>query len=426
MNEFPENWKMKRLGDCLEKLKSGKSAERGWSPQCLNHPVKDPSSWGVLKTTSVQMGEYQPQYNKELPKILKPKESLEVNPGDFLLTTTGPRNRCGVICHAKTTPKNLIFSGKILRFRADESEISSEWLLFLLMSPEYQKTFDVLKVGTSDSSVSIGNQQVLDLLIPVPPIDEQRKIVEVLEDHLSRLDAAMGEVKQAKVKAKQLKRSILEGVFTASHFGFEMPIKKLGDVAQVLNGDRGKNYPSRSARVTEGVPFINAGHLDNELLNIADMDFISEDRFGLLSAGKVQMQDLLFCLRGSLGKVAINDKFSSGAIASSLAIVRPSDKVLTRFLYYYFLSPLAEMEIKKYDNGTAQPNLSAANLRVFRIPLPGVNEQRLVVEFLDSEFSRVTYALNSFDELIGDSIKLRRSLLQAAFTGQLTKEVASV
>ena len=105
MTELPIGWELKRLSDCLEKLKSGKKAERGWSPQCLSNPSSDEKVWGVLKTTSVQMGKFHPEYNKELPDSLAPKIGLEVNSGDFLVTTTGPRNRCGIVCHVKKTRK---------------------------------------------------------------------------------------------------------------------------------------------------------------------------------------------------------------------------------------------------------------------------------------------------------------------------------
>jgi restriction endonuclease S subunit len=213
VTELPIGWELKRLANCLEKLNSGKLAERGWSPQCLSHPVQNGDTWGVLKTTAVQMGDYQPEYNKELPSSLAPKIGLEVNPGDFLVTTTGPRNRCGVVCHVKRTPRKLIFSGKILRFRANEDIVLASWLMFVLMSPEYQKTFDKLKVGTSDSSVSIGNQQIIDLNIPVPPIAAQHKIVEMLEDHLSRLDVTLSMADAMEKQSSALRRSLLQAAF---------------------------------------------------------------------------------------------------------------------------------------------------------------------------------------------------------------------
>ena len=214
MIELPVGWEIKRLGDCLEQLKSGKKAERGWSPQCLSNPSPDENVWGVLKTTAIQMGRYESDHNKQLPETLDPKVGLEVNLGDFLVTTTGPRNRCGVVCHVRETRKKLIFSGKILRFRADEDIVLSNWLMYLLMSPDYQATFDELKVGTSDSSVSIGNQQILDLQIPVPLLSEQQKIVETLEYHLSRLDASVAIADKMEKHSSSLRRSLLQAAFT--------------------------------------------------------------------------------------------------------------------------------------------------------------------------------------------------------------------
>jgi len=54
--------------------------------------------WGVLKTTAIQDGEFQPEHNKRLPSALEPDPLLEVQEGDLLLTCAGPRVRCGVIC----------------------------------------------------------------------------------------------------------------------------------------------------------------------------------------------------------------------------------------------------------------------------------------------------------------------------------------
>jgi type I restriction enzyme S subunit len=86
--------------------------------------------------------------------------------------------------------------------------------MYLLISPNYQATFDKLKVGTSDSSVSIGNQQILDLQIPVPHLSEQQQIVETLEYHLSRLDASVAIADKMEKQSSSLRRSILQAAFT--------------------------------------------------------------------------------------------------------------------------------------------------------------------------------------------------------------------
>ncbi len=149
---------------------------------------------------------------------------------------------------------------------------------------------------------------------------------------------------------------------------------ELGSITQFINGDRGKNYPSQSVRVESGVPFINAGHLINGTVSLADMDYIPEERFEILGSGKTKPGDVIYCLRGSLGK---------SAVASSLLILRPSERVLARFLYVYLTSLLGRRMIAKYDNGSAQPNLSATNVKRFQVPLPSLAEQMRIAAKVD-------------------------------------------
>jgi type I restriction enzyme S subunit len=157
----------------------------------------------------------------------------------------------------------------------------------------------------------------------------------------------------------------------------------LQDVVSFHNGDRGKNYPSKDLRTTSGVPFINAGHLVDGAISTSNMDFISEEHFGRLNAGKVKRGDVLYCLRGSLGKAAIVQDIDRGAIASSLLILRSFSLVIPKFLYFYIASPLATLMISRYDNGSAQPNLSASNVKKYLFPLPPLSEQERIVAKVD-------------------------------------------
>ena len=92
---------------------------------------------------------------------------------------------------------------------------------------------------------------------------------------------------------------------------------------------------------------------------------------------------MIYCLRGSLGKSAVVKKIERGAVASSLLIMRPSERVLARFLYVYLTSLLGRRMIAKYDNGSAQPNLSATNVKRFQVPLPPLAEQKRIVAKVD-------------------------------------------
>ncbi|WP_180022224.1 restriction endonuclease subunit S [Acinetobacter sp. YH16044] len=162
------------------------------------------------------------------------------------------------------------------------------------------------------------------------------------------------------------------------------PLIELGNLAKFINGDRGKNYPSKDSFVQDGIPFINAGCLsDLWLLDKSNFNYISEESYGRLSSGKIQRNDILFCLRGSLGKFAVVRDDEKGALASSLVILRSNEKIHIEYLKHYLASHLCQTEINNYQNGAAQPNLSASDLKKFLIPLPPLEEQRRIASILD-------------------------------------------
>lgn len=164
---------------------------------------------------------------------------------------------------------------------------------------------------------------------------------------------------------------------------------RLGNLCRLENGDRSKkNYPNKSALVSEGVPFVNAGHLVNGHIDRKTITFITKARFDSLRSGKFKNGDILFCLRGSLGKAALVEGFDAGAIASSLVIVKIHPYLSPQYFLHYFNSPLSSQMIKKYDNGTAQPNLSAAALAKFLIPLPPLAEQKRIVARVEQLFAQ--------------------------------------
>ena len=191
--------------------------------------------------------------------------------------------------------------------------------------------------------------------------------------------------------------------------------KKLGEVCSFENGDRGANYPSKAHRTINGIPFINAGHLTRNGIDVDNMDYISRDRFNLLGSGKIQKYDILFCLRGSLGKYAQVKEFSEGAIASSLVIVRPKNSLSPSILTAYFESSICAKMIKKFSNGAAQPNLSAGNLKNFEIPIPPLPEQQRIVAILDEAFAAIEKAKANAEQNLKNVKELFDNYLDSIF-----------
>ena len=186
---------------------------------------------------------------------------------------------------------------------------------------------------------------------------------------------------------------------------------KLSEVCRTYNGDRGKNYPSGNDRVDEGVPFVNAGHLMDGKVSFEKMDYITRERYQLLSGGKIQKGDILYCLRGSLGKCGVAD-FNEGTIASSMMIVRPdSSKVLTQYLYQVLTSVDIARQLKAVKSGSSQPNLSAKNVAQYLIPLPSIDLQQEFASFV----SRVDKLRFDVQQQIDKLELLKNSLMQEYF-----------
>ena len=159
---------------------------------------------------------------------------------------------------------------------------------------------------------------------------------------------------------------------------------KLGDIAVFINGDRGKNYPSQADIVPEGeIPFVNAGHLTGQEVNFDDMNYISREKYDSLNSGKFCKGDILYCLRGSLGKKALVRESTEGAIASSLVIIRINKEIVdSEYLMFALDSPSIIEQLTKANNGSSQPNLSAASVKQYEIDLPNKETQIKVVNRL--------------------------------------------
>ena len=203
---------------------------------------------------------------------------------------------------------------------------------------------------------------------------------------------------------------------------------RLSQIALVLNGDRGKNYPSKEKLVSSGIPFISALNLDgNTVINDANLLCVTEEQYNLLANGKLEKGDIVVCIRGSLGKHA-KYPFEKGAIASSLVILRAlcGDEALSDYIMMWLDSPAFFSEIRKYDNGTAQPNLAAKSLEQFFVPIPPISEQKRISEKLDKlGSSLLSYdAAHSKSHLLAATFPeaLKKSILQEAVQGKLVPQ----
>ena len=295
------------------------------------------------------------------------------------------------------------------------------WYALLWLQPSIK--------GTSGAVFdSINKAGIEGLPIPLPPLEEQQQIVAVLDEAFEGLARARAHAEANLRDARELFERGLSMLLagergdTAYDGNDDWPEMELGELVTFHNGDRGKNYPNKHEYVTNGIPWLNTGHImPNGSLSPSKMNFISEEKFQTLGGGRIQPGDLVFCLRGAtIGKTAFVAPYETGTVASSLMIIRPGERISDRYTYYFLTSDLGKAEIGKFIGGAAQPNLAGGSVGKFNIRLPPIDVQDQLVEKLDRMRNDREILQRRYIEKIQDLDALRQSILQKAFAGELT------
>jgi type I restriction enzyme S subunit len=267
--------------------------------------------------------------------------------------------------------------------------------------------------------------------VPLPSIDEQHKIVDLLEDHLSRLDAALVDVKQAKIKAAQFRRSLLKaglsGFFSTgprdetTGLPRTWRLRTLADVADWTSG--GTPSSKDSALYGGDIPWIVIGDLTEGVV-LETEKMITQKGLDSSSAKKLPAGSILLAMYGaSIGRTGVMGK--EMATNQAIACGVPKDEaILGQYLLYFLQSQ--KNEFIAAGKGGAQPNISQGVVKSWQIPLPPKDEQLQIIIEIESQLEHLSQANKATETLLKESMGLRRSLLQAAFTGQLTKEVINV
>ena len=178
--ELPDSWEWIRLSAILTSTDAGKS------PQCENRP-RTIGEWGVIKTTAIQNGYFLAEENKVLPPKFNLQESMVVHHGDLLITRAGPRNRTGVICVVDGEPEKLILSDKTVRLSYLRNLVNPHYVMTALNSPAMQYFVIDAMTGMAASQVNISQEKIKTFLLPLPPLNEQQRIVYEVGKILERI-----------------------------------------------------------------------------------------------------------------------------------------------------------------------------------------------------------------------------------------------
>ena len=182
----------------------------------------------------------------------------------------------------------------------------------------------------------------------------------------------------------------------------------IGQLAEIIDGDRGKNYPKQDEFYPQGYClFLNTGNVTKEGLTFEENQFITKEKDEALRKGKLKRGDIVYTTRGTVGNAGYynsNVPYENVRINSGMVILRANGEIVdARFLYQILKSEYYRPYFKQYCTGSAQPQLPIKNFSQIYLNVPDIITQH-----------RIADILSAYDDLIENNQKQIKLLEEAA------------
>jgi type I restriction enzyme S subunit len=183
LGKVPAHWAVERLKFLIDGI------DTGFSPQCYNFPAQE-AEWGVLKTGCVNGGMFNSQENKTLPEDIDPPLELEVKTGDVLMSrASGSTDLIGSVALVENQPSaRLLLSDKTFRIRLNPHICDAKFFVITMGSFFVRQQILQIVSGAEGLANNIAQTDIRELLLPLPPIEEQKNIAAFVEQNTCVLD----------------------------------------------------------------------------------------------------------------------------------------------------------------------------------------------------------------------------------------------
>ena len=247
-------------------------------------------------------------------------------------------------------------------------------------------------------------------VIPIPPLDTQRKIVAILD----KAEATQRLRAEADALMQQLVQSVYISIFgdpVSNPQGWD--IVSLESVCKKITD--GEHVTPK--RTQSGIYLLSARNIKDHEIDLSDVDYIDQDEYNRISKRIIpQKGDVLISCSGSVGRVSQVTDDMKFQMVRSVALIRPDNQKLdSTYLEYTFDTNYLKAQIAQSVNQSSQANLFQNKIRKLRIPVPPMHLQKVFVDVAVRK-GRITekQRLNSTK-----TQTLYNSLLSKAFTGEL-------
>ena len=267
-----------------------------------------------------------------------------------------------------------------------------------------------------------------EITVPIPPIDEQKRIVAIL-------DQAFADIEQARAKTEQnLKnaRELFESACTNSIFSADViPDYTVSDVAKDEKGSmRTGPFGSQLLKkeiVDKGIAVLGIDNAVNNNFQWGEKRFITQEKFEELSRFEVKPDDVLITIMGTCGRCAIVPKNIPKAINTKhiCCITLEQSKCLPEYLHAYFLyHPIAKEYLLSRAKGAIMAGLNMGIIKELPLILPTLEEQHILVSRVTKLKEHIDVLEITYKAKLNTLEALKKSILQKAFAGELSKSNA--
>lgn len=407
MNDLPAGWKRAALADVCQV-----------SPRDPALPAAAP----FVPMAAVEAGQRYPRYFEE--KHLR--GGVRAGSGDILFARITPCLENGKLAQVPAGLPPVGGSTEFIVIRPG-AEIDPAYLYYWCQEPGVRAKAKSMMAGVT-GRMRLNSRELAKFEILFPPVREQRRIVEILEDHFSRLNAATASVGKNIQKLEALRLSILSRTFFGRN---EWPADRLLDLLEISIGG-----------VWGGEP--GSGDVDVRVLRVTEMKtggYLVPGTAARRSISKLQLTtrqlqsgDILLEKSGGgpttpVGRVGLVTELDEPSIcANFMQLMRPrADRILPRFLHLY----LHALYMRGGTESTQKASTNIRNLKAseyveIQAPAPDLATQRRVVDEIEVLFRNIIRLEPKAATATSRAESLRKSLLEDAFTGRLTgRRIAS-
>ncbi|MBM3861569.1 MAG: hypothetical protein FJ395_18240 [Verrucomicrobia bacterium] len=419
---LPAGWLTQLIEQLFAPLEDERTLHQGWSPQCEKEPSPSEDVWGVLKTTSIQAGEFQPEHNKRLPDKLAPRPLIEVKEGDILVTCAGPRARCGVACLVRRTRKRLMMSGKMYRFRVDPKRHDARYVEAFLQTEQARQAIDKMKTGGSDSGLNLTHDRFRQLPVPVAPLPEQRRIVGEIEKQFTRLEAGVAALRRVQANLHRYRAAVLKAACEGRLVAADITGWRDATFGEVCRVQCGFAFKSTDYQQS-GIPLIRIASLvDGEVALDAKTAYLPASFVDEYAAFALKKGDVLIAMSGATtGKMGTFNLDTPALLNQRVGRFQIKTGNFCNARFMALIVEQIKQQVIRDAYGAAQPNISPKQIESMPFRFPPLAEQERIVAEVERRLSVVEELSALVESNLKRATRLRQSVLQEAFAGRLVK-----